>query len=500
MDIASQLGNLLVATLAVAKEPLSADGLAALLVRRRILPGAEGSPATLERYLSSIGSRIEPAPRPDGGDGYTLVQDFLREYLRSPANRKAIASARKAMAEAGLRPAGDAAGTYLYRQGISHLLDQGRRDEALGLMMNSEYVVGRLEALPKSQGASGLAGDWCTWLIPSQNAEELEAAAQIFCRQFESAADDALSSGALPSLQRLKELLLWGAVPLLEVRPGGVPGLRVTCAQLVDLAQRLVALEPRNTTFLSDLSASFDKIGNLDSRTDLAKARDWYLKSLEIRQRLAALEPENKAFLFGLSIAFYRIGALDAEMDRGKAREWYLKSLEVDQRLVVLEPENTTFLGALSESFGEIGDLDAEMGATTARDWYFKSLEIRQRLATQEPGNTVFLSNLSVAIRRIGELDARTSPVKARKRYLKSLEIAQRLEALEPGNAAFLWELAILLSRLIELDAREDPEKAHEWRTKGIETARRLIVIHDGTDEKRLLSRFLDDKGLQTPP
>ena len=40
---------------------------------------------------------------------------------------ESVATARNAVADAGLHPAGDGAERYLYRQGIAHLLEQARR-------------------------------------------------------------------------------------------------------------------------------------------------------------------------------------------------------------------------------------------------------------------------------------------------------------------------------------------------------------------------------------
>jgi Flp pilus assembly protein TadD len=99
-----------------------------------------------------------------------------------------------------------------------------------------------------------------------------------------------------------------------------------------------VSLEPENTTYLPDLASSFNKLGGLDERTDLGKAREWFEQALEIRRRLVSLEPENTAYLRDLSVSFNRLGGLDARTDLGKAREWFEQALQIVRRLVSLEP------------------------------------------------------------------------------------------------------------------------------------------------------------------
>jgi tetratricopeptide (TPR) repeat protein len=147
----------------------------------------------------------------------------------------------------------------------------------------------------------------------------------------------------------------------------------------------LAELEPDNTTFLRDLSVSFVRMGGLDERTDPAKARQLYLKGLEIAERLATLEPDNNTFLHDLSVFFGRMGGLDERRDPAKAREWYLKGLDIRQRLAALEPDNTTFLCDLSISCVNLGELALRLGCDDPGVWFDRAIPIRRTLVAQEP-------------------------------------------------------------------------------------------------------------------
>jgi WD40 repeat protein len=151
----------LAATLALAREPLSVEELAALLARRDVLLAGESGPPLVRQGLAAIGSMVRRAPDPDGDEGFTLWHHSLRDHLKSsPTMAEAIATARQAMAKAALRPAGDAAERYLYRQGIGHLLeDGGGPAPALGLLTDFAYLMARLRAL-QAPGVSGISADW----------------------------------------------------------------------------------------------------------------------------------------------------------------------------------------------------------------------------------------------------------------------------------------------------------------------------------------------------
>lgn len=152
----------LAATLAVALEPLDASALAALLYRRgKLVPeGAEGL-RLVERGLSAIASMLKRAPTPAGQDGYTLYHLSLRQHMAtSEHSRVAVATAREVLGDLALDVASDAAAPYLYRCGISHLLETHRAEKALGLLTRFEYVMDRLRTLTDSEAVGGLGEDW----------------------------------------------------------------------------------------------------------------------------------------------------------------------------------------------------------------------------------------------------------------------------------------------------------------------------------------------------
>lgn len=152
----------LAATLAVALEPLDAPALAALLRRRgKLVPEGEAGLRLVVRGLSAIVSMLKRAPTPESRDGYTLYHLSLRQHMAtSEHSQAAVATAREVLGDLALDVAPDAAARYLYRCGITHLLETDRTEKALGLLTRFEYLMDRLRTLPDSKAVEGLGADW----------------------------------------------------------------------------------------------------------------------------------------------------------------------------------------------------------------------------------------------------------------------------------------------------------------------------------------------------
>lgn len=143
----------MVATLAVAYEPLTAEELAALLVRRSLLSAGREGIKLVRDALAGIGAMIRLAPDPDGGDSFTLFHHSLREHIRtSPGMSMAVSTAREAMARSALETTTDEATNYLRRQGPRHLIAIGRYSEAIMLLhgmhesVSGKFVLANAEA------------------------------------------------------------------------------------------------------------------------------------------------------------------------------------------------------------------------------------------------------------------------------------------------------------------------------------------------------------------
>ncbi|HUH03899.1 MAG TPA: NACHT domain-containing protein, partial [Kofleriaceae bacterium] len=171
-------------TLAVARAPLPAHVLHALLVRRTVVtPDAAGAhiidralagAATMLRRVAGdeLASPAGPAPA-----AYALFHASLREHMATaPSTAMAIATASDALAEAAVdlgRVADRDTATYLYDHGIAHLCRAGRAAEGASLLCDPRYLMARLahEVRPSASlladyarvAAAGEGGELTRW-------------------------------------------------------------------------------------------------------------------------------------------------------------------------------------------------------------------------------------------------------------------------------------------------------------------------------------------------
>jgi tetratricopeptide (TPR) repeat protein len=451
-----QLLTPLVALLALAREPLSTDEIAALLRRRGMLAASDDGESLVRRSLGAIGSMITLAPDPDGGDGYTLWHHSLRQHvLGSESLRHAVATAREAMLAAARNPGGDGAERYLYRQGLSHRLEAGDRDGVLAQMTAWDYVAARWAALGVETGPKGLAEDWIAWLVPSEDREALEREAQRFGACLGEMVEK-VRVGEAEAIGQVWNFLAWTMEPLLRTRIGGVYALRPMLEQTLVLTECRASAAPEDRSCQRDLSVSYEKLGNLDVRTDPARARSWFEKSLAIAERLVALEPDNRGCLRDLSVSCNKLGNLDVRTDPARARSWFEKSLAIAECLAALEPDNLLYLRGLLVSYNRCGNLDEQTDPPRARNWIEKDLAIRERLVslTRDPAEAYKLARVHA---HLGAIDS----------ALDALDLALSLGYVDFGAAATDDGLAPLrddprfLATLVAMHARaEAPEGA----------------------------------------
>ena len=170
--------------LTVAREPLGPEALTAVLVRWLGI-GTEDDPIGLVRQaLSAIGSMLRRSETPEGTEGYTLYHHSLRQHmLASPHLKGTVATARKHLADLALDPEALAphAAAYLYRSGVSLLLDAGRRVEALRILTSFAYLMGRLRTVRDPTGIEGLLADWRT--VAKEPLDATQAIWESFFRE-----------------------------------------------------------------------------------------------------------------------------------------------------------------------------------------------------------------------------------------------------------------------------------------------------------------------------
>ncbi len=187
------IGNLhqvltpIAATLAVAKEPLAAPALADLLLRRgRLVPDGDAGLHLVQQGLAAIASMLRRAPTPDGEDGFAPYHHSLAQHMAESAHcRDAVATARGFLADlAEAVPEGPLA-PYLFRRGITHLLETGRVPATLALLCRFAYLMARLRTLKGPDAVQGIGGDWQAILAANPALDHRARLCSVFWRERE---------------------------------------------------------------------------------------------------------------------------------------------------------------------------------------------------------------------------------------------------------------------------------------------------------------------------
>ena len=153
----------LAATLAVAREPLSVPALADLLHRRGdLVPAGEPGIALVRKALGTIQTMLRAARTPEGNEGYVLYHHSLAQHMAGEKSESlhAVSSAQRFLASQAETVRSGPLAHYLFRRGIGHLLEVGRPDAALTLLIRFDYLMDRLRTLPDPDGVVGLGEDW----------------------------------------------------------------------------------------------------------------------------------------------------------------------------------------------------------------------------------------------------------------------------------------------------------------------------------------------------
>jgi tetratricopeptide (TPR) repeat protein len=177
-------------------------------------------------------------------------------------------------------------------------------------------------------------------------------------------------------------------------------GALALCREARVIRAALVARDPKNSQWQSDLLASAQQIANtLLAAHDLAAAIVEARTSIEIGELLVARDPTNSQWQQNLEYCHAAAAdILAAQARRDAAIAEQRAGLVIAERLVAADSSRSEWQRDLSERHEGIGNLLAPVDAKQAAVEYHASLEIAQHLAIKEPKNPEW-SQLVTALR-----------------------------------------------------------------------------------------------------
>ena len=221
---------------------------------------------------------------------------------------------------------------------------------------------------------------------------------------------------------------------------------------------------PSNNT-LRNRSVSYERLGNIyKSEGNIAEAREYHEKSLDIFEQLAA-ETNTVVARRDLSISYENLGEIYKSKGKtAKAKKYYEKSLAIREQLAA---ETNTVqarrdLSVIYEKLGDIYISYISKGKTAkAKEYYEKALAIREQLA-KETNTVLARRDLAVGYEKLGDMYiTKGKRAKAKEYYEKSLAIREQL-AKETNTVEEFHDLAISYYRMSLVCQYEDIHRYFE--------------------------------------
>ena len=92
----------------------------------------------------------------------------------------------------------------------------------------------------------------------------------------------------------------------------------------------------------------------------LAVARQAYAQALAIAERLAQADPSNTQWQRDLSVSYWKLGEVDSKQSKaGEALAMFERSAVIAERLATLDPGNATWKNDLEWVRGRVASLRA---------------------------------------------------------------------------------------------------------------------------------------------
>ncbi|MDB9870809.1 tetratricopeptide repeat protein [Alphaproteobacteria bacterium] len=478
----------LVATLAMANEPLAEQEIITFLRLREEIPDGEAGDKLVAKGLAAIASMLRRAPDPEGEDGFMLHHLSLREHiLTTETMSHHVEKSRKAFAKAAMSPdEEETISNYLYRTGIDHLLSNNQVDDARTKLLDLDYL-GKMFELGKQNldilqywlkiGDDNQGKDYINsvnkYLERDLKKEHLEILFNIldFCSvsgwyrtglavgQNVTKAHVKLLGPEAPETLTTKNNLA-----LLLKDKGEIDAAEALCREVLKVRTRVLGPEDSRT-----LTTKNNLAGLLKDKGEIDAAEALYREVLKVKERV--LDPEDPGTLTtknNLALLLEDKGEIDA------AEALYREVLKVRTR--VLGPKHSRTLTTknnLALLLEDKGEIDA------AEALYREVSEVQERVLGPKHSRTLTTkNNLAGLLKNKGELDS------AEALYREVLEVRARVLGPEhPKTLTTKQNLAVFLR-----DKSNHPEKA-------IPLLEEILVVRRKQNNQKYLSSILTALG-----
>ena len=223
------------------------------------------------------------------------------------------------------------------------------------------------------------------------------------------------------------------------------------------LAERLVAMQPRDPKARKDLADSLFSVANI---TDSVET---YARSREVYESLLQETPDEPRHRRAVALIHKYVASIHYEKgDHRSALDLMLKARQIDESLLAARPEDPTAqmdlaidLSQLSEGYSKLGDLPLAVSTMA------ESMAMRERIVAANPADARALDRLAYALRALARLREKAGDVAAARRdYERSAGIDRDLRGRAYARESVSERLAGTTLALGEIETRAGREAA----------------------------------------
>jgi len=262
---------------------------------------------------------------------------------------------------------------------------------------------------------------------------------------------------------RLNYLLNLNALASLEWASGDLEAATRLCSRSVALAERFIALDPRDPDLLAAGAASYAELGSIQRyRENYADGAANGKRSLNLQSEAYQLDPSNPVRLAGLASGYRQLGYL--ELDSGNpaaAIQEFTRGTQLLEKSLAADPNNVAIRRFLMKLEADSGNAVQQLRrkengpVADAIPYLAQAYTIGNELVTQDPANELFQHDLAGICQLYGSTLQTIGKAKQGLPLLEhGIEILSRLLQNAPQDANTAFDLAII--RVWTSDCRRD--------------------------------------------
>ena len=232
----------------------------------------------------------------------------------------------------------------------------------------------------------------------------------------------------------------------LRANMGDTSGAKESYRKALRIRETLVAANPKDSSFRSDLADSYREFGRLLwTASDTAGGLENAGKDVVLREALTAENPSDMQARFNLGVSHADVGEILLEQGATTgAAESLGRALAVFEALLADEPSNEKYRLAVAFVYQKSSEVmlwrgDAVGALATSR----KALALDMKLSSAYPTNTHYRQEVGVDFEKVGNTLENLGDVNgALESYRNELRIFEEQSVADPTNAQFRADLS----------------------------------------------------------